>query len=79
VPRMAYLVVNVTALACVAGSNLTRWDNEPVWWVPKATSLCSSIDLLHIKAGMRQCECAERLLHLIRSWAAVVGGQGSHE
>lgn len=31
VPRIAYLVTNVTALACVAGSNLTRWDNEPVW------------------------------------------------
>lgn len=31
VPRVAYLVTNVTALACVAGSNLTRWDNEPVW------------------------------------------------
>jgi hypothetical protein len=31
VPRQAFLVTNVTALGCIPGSNLTKWDNEFVW------------------------------------------------
>jgi hypothetical protein len=59
---MAYLVVNVTALACVAGSNLTRWDNEPVWWVPKLLAFavvltCSTSKLACASANVQSASC----------------------
>lgn len=31
VPRQAFVTVNLTALACNPGSNLTKWDGQDVW------------------------------------------------